>query len=313
MNPALDITTETETVRCTEKMRCGTARYDPGGGGINVARVIQALGGTATAVFPAGGTAGTHILELLRRRDSPAWPVWTDRPTRESFTVNELSTGKQYRFVLPGPAMTADDQERCLNALRGAAEGARYVVASGSLAPGLSPDLYQQVAELCSTLGVSLILDTSGRGLRNIRSNVFMLKASVREIEDLMGRELPDDQTRVTAAREIIDRGITRMVLMSCGAAGALLVRADRAQRCAAVPVTGRSGVGAGDAMVAAVVTGLSRDWSMEESMRLGIAAGAAMTLTPGTEVCRIEDVERLFDTAPHPEAIEVQRRTPAS
>jgi 6-phosphofructokinase 2 len=90
-------------------------------------------------VFPAGGPTGDLVTSLLNDAEVPLGQVAIAESTRESFTVNESSTGQQYRFVLPGPQMTFTEQARCLDQLRMAAESAEFVVASGSLPPGVSP------------------------------------------------------------------------------------------------------------------------------------------------------------------------------
>jgi 6-phosphofructokinase 2 len=149
MNPALDITTSVHAVRPTDKLRCAATRYDPGGGGINVAHIAHELGGSVLAVFPAGGTTGGLIARLLADEGVPFWQVPIAAATRESFTVNESSTGRQYRFVLPGPQLTLREQAHCLEQLRMAAKSAEFVVASGSLPPGVTTDFYQRVA--CGT------------------------------------------------------------------------------------------------------------------------------------------------------------------
>ena len=139
MNPALDIATSTPQVRPTDKLRCAAARYDPGGGGVNVARVAEVLGAATTAVFPAGGAAGQAVEELLVAEGLAVQRVRIGGPTRESFTVNDLSADQQYRFVLPGPELTLAEQTECLLHLRRAAAHAAIVVASGSLPPGVPP------------------------------------------------------------------------------------------------------------------------------------------------------------------------------
>ncbi len=122
MNPALDITTDADVVRPTEKVRCSGVRYDPGGGGVNVAQVAHNLGATVSAIVPVGGATGDVYADLLTERGIPFRRVPIDGSTRESFTVNETSTGLQYRFVLPGPSLTFVEQQRCLAELRNAAE-----------------------------------------------------------------------------------------------------------------------------------------------------------------------------------------------
>ena len=91
MNPALDITTDADVVRPTEKIRCAGVRYDPGGGGINVAQVAHNLGASVSAIFPAGGATGDAYTDLLTERGVPFRRVEIDGSTRESFTINEIS------------------------------------------------------------------------------------------------------------------------------------------------------------------------------------------------------------------------------
>lgn len=296
MNPALDITTSTEVVRATDKLRCAAARYDPGGGGINVAHVAQVLGAAATAVFPAGGPAGELVDKLLVAEGLTTHRITIGGSTRESFTIDELSTERQYRFVLPGPQLTLSEQTDCLLQLRRAAASAAIVVASGTLPPGVPEDFYQQVANVCADLGAMFLLDSSGGGLTHVNSGVFLIKPSLRELREAVGRALTTDFEQLEAAREIIERGAARYVLVSRGAEGALLASRDGGQLFAPVPVPPGSGVGAGDAMVAGVAVGLTRGWPLTKAVRLGIAAGAAMLLTPGTAPCTREDTERLFE-----------------
>ncbi len=295
MNPALDITTSTDVVRPTDKLRCTGPRYDPGGGGINVANVAEVLGIRSTAVFPAGGPAGELVHNLLVAEGLAIQRIRIGGSTRESFTVNELTSQRQYRFVLPGPQLTIAEQTDCLLHLRRAAASARIVVASGSLPPGVPQDFYQQVAQVCAELGTTFLLDSSGGGLTHVKSGIFLVKPSIRELREDVGAELTTEAEQVAAARGLVSRGVARNVLVSLGSQGALLVGTDGAWRFAAVDVPAGSGVGAGDAMLAGVAVGIARGWPLTEAVRLGIAAGAAMLLTPGTAPCTREDTERLL------------------
>jgi 6-phosphofructokinase 2 len=301
MNPALDITTDADIVRHTDKIRCEGARYDAGGGGINVARFARALGASVTAVYPAGGATGALVTNLVAESDVPVQRVIIGAATRESFTVNERSTGKQYRFVLPGPRLTVAEQALCLDKLRTAAASAKFVVASGSLPPGVPPDFYQRVADLCREVGVLLILDTSGGGLSHVKSGVFVLKPSVRELRECVGRPLETEADQLAAANELIERDITQAVVLSLGSEGALLATSEGSQRYSSIPVHAVSGVGAGDAMVAAVTVGLSHAWPLDKAVRYGIAAATAKLLTPGTAACTRADVERFFELVGEP------------
>jgi 6-phosphofructokinase 2 len=295
MNPALDISTSTEAVVQTHKLRCATARYDPGGGAINVAREARTLGVDALAVFPAGGPTGRTLQELLNRGGIPHRLVPIAGQTRVSFTADERRSGGQYRFVFPGPEMSDAEQQTCLAVLAEAARGARFVVATGSLPPGVRPDFFQQVADVTQGLGARLLLDTSGDALRSMRGGVYLLKPSGRELREYAGRDLRRTDEQVEAARELIGTGVAEVVVVSLGSKGALLVTADEHEALPALDVPVRSAVGAGDSMVAAIAVGLVRGFALRRAVWLGMAAGAATLMTPGTEPCDRDDVERLF------------------
>jgi 6-phosphofructokinase 2 len=299
MNPALDIATSTERIEPVHKLRCTAPRYDAGGGGINVARAVHALGGEALAIFPAGGAAGETIRRLLDAESVSYEAVAIAGFTRESLAVEEQASGKQYRFILPGPEIGAADQERCLDRLSAAARHAAYIVASGSLPPGVPDDFYARVAALAKRHGKPLVLDTSGAALEQAGRGLYLLKPSLRELEQLTGHQIRSERAEEAAAREVIAQGRAEIVVLSLGARGALLVARDEVARLAAIPVAARGTVGAGDSMLAGILLALVRRLPLREAVRFGMAAGAAALLGSGTQLCQIADVERLAGPLP--------------
>jgi 6-phosphofructokinase 2 len=295
MNPALDIATSTDRVEPTHKLRCAPPRYDAGGGGINVARAVHALGGDAAAVFPVGGAAGEMINHLLKQEGVRHHPIAIAGFTRESLAVEDRATGEQFRFILPGPEISERDQERCLDQLSAVAGEADYIVASGSLPLGVSEDFYTRVVALAQRLDKRFVLDTSGAALKNTGCGIYLLKPSLRELQDLVGREIHTEREQETAALDVVARDISEIVVLSLGADGSLLVTAEGCERFGAIPVEERSTVGAGDSMLAGIVLGLTRGLALSEAVRFGMAAGAAALLGSGTELCRRADVERLY------------------
>ncbi|OSZ69331.1 hypothetical protein CAP40_00235 [Sphingomonas sp. IBVSS2] len=295
LNPALDVTTCTEKVRPGHKLRCTAPRFDPGGGGINVARVVTHLGGRAMAVFPSGGPTGATIVSLLEEQRVPILPVPIAGTTRQSFTVDEGRPGDQYRFVLPGPELGTDEQTRLLDALFGVAD-ADHIVVSGSLPPGCDPAILKRIAERCHAAGVKLAIDTSGPALAACEgARAWLIKPSLREAADLLGREIAGAADEMAAARALHDRGFAELVVISLAERGALLVGKDQELRLPAIPVEAKGTVGAGDSMVAAIILASAKGKGIEEALRYGIAAGAATLMTPATELARKEDVERLY------------------
>ncbi|MBO1076635.1 1-phosphofructokinase family hexose kinase [Roseomonas marmotae] len=294
LNPAVDVSTTTERVVPEHKLRCEVPRRDPGGGGINVARMVRALGGASAAVFPAGGPTGQGLVSLLGAAGLDAHAVPIAGETRQSFTVDEQGPGrKEYRFVMPGPELAETELEACLREVARLAAGASFVVASGSLPPGVPPEVYARLRGMLPP-GPRLVVDSSGLALRHTQG-AWMIKPSLRELQTLAARELPDSDSRIATARALIADGMTEVVVLSLGANGAMLITREEQEHFPAIPVPIRSTVGAGDSMVAAMALALERGEPLRQAVRFGMAAGAAALLRPGTQLCRREDVERLF------------------
>ncbi|MGY2012075.1 1-phosphofructokinase family hexose kinase [Nocardia gipuzkoensis] len=295
MNPAIDLATRVERVVPTDKMRCATPRFDPGGGGINVARTAAELGVEVTAVFPTGGPSGRLLEQLVRDTGVPPRPVQVAESTRESLSVTETISGEQYRFVFPGPRLTDPEQHRCLAEVERAVRGGSYLVASGTLPPGVSSDFYQSITDLAGDLGVRVVLDTSGIALRSVRRGVYLIKPSVRELGDYVGHPLIDRTEQLSQARRLIADGMTEIVLLSLGAAGALVVTRDWHEWFPSIPARVRSGIGAGDAMVGGTTVGLTRGYQLADAVRLGIAAATAALATAGTGPGRSGHIAELY------------------
>jgi len=298
LNPALDVATSTDRVTATHKLRCSQARFDPGGGGVNVARVICTLGGQATAIYTAGGPVGDSLRKLLDAAGIPQRVIPIAGETRVSFTVDERMSNDQFRFVFPGPQLSPDEQENCLEAIQALEPRPQFLVASGSLPPGVPDDFYARVAEIAIQLGAKYFLDTSGDALRNAgREGIYLIKPNLRELSEFAGRELNSSQDRIAAGREMISEGRAEVIVLSLGSEGALLITADMAEYFPALEVPVRSAVGAGDSMLGGIVFALAQGKSLRDAVRYGMAAGAAALMTEGTELSRREDSERLYSS----------------
>jgi 6-phosphofructokinase 2 len=295
MNPALDLSTETSRVEPTHKLRCGSPRFDPGGGGINAARVVHELGGDVVAIYPAGGPFGEMLRRSLDAMGLAQHVVPISGSTRESVTVDERATGKQYRFVLPGPTLSTAEQRQCLNVVARLDPPPKYLIVGGGFPPGLDAGFATEIAEIARRIGARLILDIS-QSMRDAPARgVFLMKPSLRELRDMVGATVESRRDQIAAARSLVRAGRAEVVVVSLGGGGALLVTDTVADHLPAPKVEPRSAVGAGDSMVGAIAFALSRGWRLGDAVRYGVAAGAATVMTPGTELCHRKDVERLF------------------
>jgi 6-phosphofructokinase 2 len=294
-NPAVDVSTSVKRMMPTHKLRCAAARRDPGGGGINVARVVRRLGGEATAIYPCGGATGELLSRLVEREGIASETSRIAEETREDFSVHEDISGKQFRFVLPGPALTEPEWRACLDALRGLASRPEFVIASGSLPPGVPPDFYASACRVVKSWGAKFVLDTSGPALNAaLTEGVHMIKPNLRELCEVAGERLDDEAAWVRACLGLVQRQQAEIVALSLGHRGALLVCRDCVLRADPLAITPLSSVGAGDSFLGAMVWSLAGGFDLEHAFRLGVAAGSSAVLNPGTELAHPEDARRL-------------------
>jgi 6-phosphofructokinase 2 len=296
INPSIDTSTSVDRVTPIHKLRCSVPHRDPGGGGINVARVAIRFGADVNALYATGGATGELLHRLVDREGIPNLAIQVSEETRESFTVFEGATGHEYRFVLPGPQLSEQEWRQFLGALAVIKDHPHFVVASGSLSPGVPPDFYAHAARIAKGLGAKVVLDTSGPPLAAaLEEGVYLIKPNLRELNELVGVSLGEEDAWVGACRRLTQAGRAEIVALTLGDRGALLVTRDQAWRADALPIKPVSAVGAGDSFLGAMVWSIARGNSMEDAFRYGLAAGSAALLSPGTELCRREDVERLY------------------
>lgn len=296
MNPAIDKSANVAQVIAERKLYCHTPRFEPGGCGVNVSRAIRKLGGVSTALFPCGGPTGEYLLDLLHQEGLVGQPIPVKGWTRESLVVLEESSGRQFRFGMPGSSLSEKEWRNCLDALAGANRTPDYIVASGSLPPGVPDDFYAQVARIGKGLGARVIIDTSGNSLRlALQEGVYLIKPNIRELGELVGKNLVDETSQREIVMEMVRSGQCAVVALSLGAGGVLLATADGCERLQTPLVPIKSKVGAGDSMVAGIVLSLARGFQVRDAVRFGVATGAAAVMTPGSELCRREDAERLY------------------
>jgi 6-phosphofructokinase 2 len=298
MNPAIDKTSSVDHVVAEHKLHCSPPRFEPGGGGINVTRAIEKLGGKCRLFYPAGGLTGKRIQDLLENEGLDHRPFSIDGMIRENLVISDESTGQQYRFVMPGPNLQEKEWEQFPDELSAMDPAPDFVVASGSLPPGVPSDFYARIAHVGKQKGTRMIVDVSGKALREaVEEGVFLIKPNVREFRELIGEEVKEKSQIKEEAQKMVKEGRCEALVISLGEEGALAVSQDYAEHILppAVPIVSK--VGAGDSMVAGITLSLARGKSLRESVLFGVAAGTAAVMTPGTELCRREDVERLYES----------------
>ncbi|WP_347139475.1 1-phosphofructokinase family hexose kinase [Paracoccus sp. SSK6] len=298
LNPALDLSTHADEVRPELKLRCDKPVADPGGGGINVSRAIQHMGGQSTAMVALGGATGTRIADMLKADGLSLVRLTAPGETRQSLAVTDRSTGGQYRFVMPGPEWHKAHVADMTQAIAENARAGGWVVVSGSNPPGVPAGFEQMLTVRLKNSGAKLLVDTSGEALRVLAGSstpVDVLRMDSHEAEELAGRPLPKREDSAGFAAGLVKDGAARSVIVARGADGSVIAGPDGAWHAAAAKVKVVSAVGAGDSFVAGFVLAMARDWPVEEALALGAAAASAAVMTPATDLCRAEDVDRFY------------------
>jgi 6-phosphofructokinase 2 len=295
LNPAIDKSTTINNLIAEKKLKCSTPKFEPGGGGINVARAIKKLGGEAKAMYLAGGYSGTFFTDLLKKENIDVIPVECVDHTRENLIVFDNTTQLQYRFGMPGPKISESEWLSILNKIENS-KNLDFIVASGSLPEGIPTNIFKNMATIAKSKKIKFILDTSGDALKgSLTEGLYMIKANLNELSFLAGV----DELRINdiseVAKSFIKKGDCIIMVVSLGALGAMLITENESYRFLPPKVKSVSTVGAGDSMVAGILYGLSNGFDIKESVKYGVACGTAATLNPGTDLCHKMDADKIY------------------
>lgn len=296
LNPAIDKSSSVEHVLAENKLYCNNPRYEPGGGGINVSRAINKLGEDSLLLYTSGGFTGQRLGQLLKKEGLNERAIEIENSTRENLIIRETSTNLQYRFGMPGPEISKRETKKIFEVLSNLNPLPDYLVISGSIPEGVFDNIYAEMAKKAREKGIKVVVDVSGNPLKEVmKEGVFLIKPNLGEFQDLVDKEVKEDDEIKKAALKMVKDKCCSVIVISLGAGGVLFVTEEKMKfmRPPTVPI--KSKVGAGDSMVGGIVLSLAKGNSLEDSIIYGLAAGSSAVMTPGTELCKKEDTDRLY------------------
>ncbi|MDR6225931.1 1-phosphofructokinase [Desmospora profundinema] len=293
LNPALDKMITLPALTRGEVNRAQSVRVDPGGKGINVARALTLWGGDSLAAGWIGKQDRGTLISRLQDRGIPASFVEVEGETRTNLKIMESKAGRVTDLNEPGFTVGASEMDRLMEQYRSWLKMTSWVVLSGSLPPGSPSDWYYHLIREARSRDKPVVLDTSGEALQEgLKAVPTVVKPNRDELEGWLGKPIRGDDDLLEAACGWLRKGV-EWVVVSLGADGAWFVTEEGIYRSRPPAVADAHPVGAGDAMVAGLVWGLSRSMSPEEIARWATAAGALAASKPGTQFGTFEEVNR--------------------
>jgi 6-phosphofructokinase 2 len=294
LNPALDRTLRVEKIQPDESNRIEKEQRYAGGKGIDVSKVMKTLGVSNKALGFVGGFAGEELEGRLLNEGVSCDFIRISGETRTNIIANDMSTGMQTVFSASGPEIKPYELMQMIHKVE-KLEKPDIVTISGSLPPGVHSEIYRKIIEIAKNKEAKVILDTDGDALKvGIQGLPDIIKPNVHELSRLVDMRLITVDEIIRAAQSVHKQGV-RIVLVSMGAKGILLV--SRKERYLASPpkVRVKNTIGAGDSAVAGFVYGLAMGKSLKKALIYAVAAGTATTLRPGTALCQKDDFLNLI------------------
>jgi 1-phosphofructokinase family hexose kinase len=285
LNPAVDRELLVPAIEFNSVLRALEWRVDCGGKGFNVSRQLKSLDTPSVAVGFAGGRSGELLRDGLHTLGIETDFVWIEGETRTNVSIVSQTQNRYVKANEPGPVISAAEQEQLLQKIRRLVKPGDWWVLAGSLPPSVPDTIYAVMVEILQPGGASVLLDTSGAALQHgCKAGPYLVKPNAYELHQLTGLPV-DSPAEIAAAAMEIRRTGTGHIIVSLGKDGAMLVEQDGVWVASSPQIQERNPIGAGDSMVAGLVWGLSQDLDLRETLRWGIACGAATASMNGTAV----------------------------
>lgn len=295
LNPALDKTVEIPGMALDTVNRITAMRTDPGGKGINVSKVIAKLGGTSVALALLGGGTGRAIADALEEMGLRCELQFVEGETRTNLKVVDPVNHTNTDLNEPGISVTPAVLDGLLDRLIGLIQPGDLVVLSGSLPKGAPGDTYYTWVARCKEAGAKVFLDADGALLaEGLRAAPDLVKPNQDELSRLVGHPLETVEALAGAAGALLADGVQKVVV-SMGGKGALYVTRDTVLYAEGLKVPVGSTVGAGDSVVAALAVAETQGLSLEDTVRLSTATGAANVMCSGSQAAERSVIEELM------------------
>lgn len=292
-NPTLDVSGEVQSVVPNEKMYVQNERRNPGGGGINVARILTRLKVPVIASGFIGGGTGNEITVMLETEKIRNMFVRIRGHSRTSLTISNRQDHNQTRFSFPGPAVRTGEIGLLFDQVKHTT--AQIIMIGGSLPREMHPQDILSLCRIANKRKIPFAIDSRPKVVRRaLKANPLLIKPNLLEFQELVGTHA---ETLASVYRKA--RGLSEncpFVCVSSVEDGALLITRTGTYFGRIPQIKIRSTIGAGDSLVAAMLSQMvNQNFSGEDLLRWGLAASAATLQHYGTELGAREEIRKLY------------------
>lgn len=296
LNPAMDKTIIIDDFELGKVNRVSKLRYDIGGKGINVSKVLKKFGIPSACTGFIGGSLKETFEKEIKNMGICNCFVEISEDTRTNIKVVDNKNQIYTDINEPGPEITEKELDDFINKFQGICNENDIVVLSGGACPNVPKNIYATLTKLAKAKGAFVILDAEGELLsEGIKENPDIIKPNKHEFEILLNKSFRTEDEMISEARKLIDEGLSK-ILISLGGEGAILIDKKMVLYGMGLKVPVKSTVGAGDSTVAALIYSMINNFDNEETLKFAVATGAASVSLEGTQACDLKQVEPLIE-----------------
>jgi 1-phosphofructokinase len=294
LNPALDKTVDIDEFKIGNVNRIMSTRFDAGGKGINVSKVVNELKHKSIALGFLGGGSGSKIKQYLDGLNIDNEFLSFKGETRTNLKIIDKVNRTHTDINESGPSLDEQDIKNIKEKIMEYCTFDSLVVLSGSVPSGVCSDIYGEIIKAVKTMGGKVILDADGEMLMHgIKAGPYMVKPNIDELQEAFGITINNEDEVIKTAKKVLEYGV-KYVVISQGSEGSLFISGDKVAKVKGIKVEVKSTVGAGDSMVAALAVAVEAGYSFEEAIKLACATSTANVMTEGTQTGKFEDIEKL-------------------
>lgn len=292
LNPAIDTRYNLENLSLGEINRIVSLNKTIGGKGLNVSRILDKLGSDVLATGLLGGYNGNFINDKIKETTIKNYFFQISGETRTCLAIIGES-GLNTEVLEQGPIINKSEESQFIEKYNTLIKEVDLISISGSLPRGLDPEIYNKLINNAKKLRKKVILDTSGKTLKNsIKAKPYLIKPNIDEIQYLLGRKIKTEEDLVKAMRSLLEEGVEN-ILVTLGKDGGYFLNQEKLYKLTIPKIKVKNTVGSGDSTIAGYLYGISKNYILEDTLKTALACGMSNASLSNTGDVKLDDINK--------------------